>query len=167
MSKKVLPALWNAKKKKWYSFKKRKGIQQQDIEINEETRVIQVESYSKIRLHTACSFWAYFPCRGNEYDASYRCSRCLKYPINCGSSVFRLKVRGSHFGPSAPSTLREIDARQSLTVKRFSHGNWLTRTWGLSVLNVLMETKQIKLKSPTQRTAHKLHIRCSPLMTYK
>lgn len=57
--------------------------------------------------------------------------------MNWGSSVWRLNVRGNHLGPSGPPTRLDMDARQSLTVTRFSHGNWLSITSGLSSLSFL------------------------------
>lgn len=78
-----------------------------------------------------------------ERRPTHLLSRCWKKVINCGSSVWRLKVRGSHFGPSEPPTRLEMEARQSFTVKRFSHGNWFSITWGLSSLSFLQKKKGV------------------------
>lgn len=56
---------------------------------------------------------------------------CLlwKALTNCGSSVCRLNVSGSHGGDAAPpAALRETAARQSLMVTRLSQGNWFSST---------------------------------------
>lgn len=57
--------------------------------------------------------------------------------MNWGSSVRRLKVRGSQAGPSGPPARRAMDARQSFTVSKFSQGNWFSSTLGLSWLSLL------------------------------
>lgn len=57
--------------------------------------------------------------------------------MNWGNSVWRLKVRGNHLGPSGPPARLEMDARQSLTVRRASQGNWFSITSGLSSLSFL------------------------------
>lgn len=57
--------------------------------------------------------------------------------MNWGSSVRRLKVRGSQAGPSGPPARRAMEARQSFTVRRLSQGNWFSSTWGRSWLSFL------------------------------
>ena len=63
--------------------------------------------------------------------------------MNWGNSVWRLKVRGNHLGPSGPPARLEMDARQSLTVRRFSHGNWFSITSGLSSLSFLQNREVV------------------------
>lgn len=73
--------------------------------------------------------------------------------MNWGSSVWRLKVRGNHLGPSGPPARLDMDARQSLTVRRFSHGNWFSITSGLSSLSFLQNKGAVKVGRGKARKA--------------
>ena len=74
-------------------------------------------------------------------------SRVWKYETNFGSSVSRLKVTGSHFGPGLSGSVDgcftarlATMARRSLTVSTISQGNWLMWRPGWLTLSSLPET---------------------------